>query len=213
VYHESPSRSFGTFEVPDYQFWLAIVATCFTAYSAYKQHQQVALMKAATVQKRKPSTIEPWWKSQRIIVMLCLTAACWIPYFLKTGELPKDPVATWGSNNDTSGQITADGTKLQSFKNHFRLGAIAFHYSGTPDVVDIVTRSKSVTYEIADDARIRLFIPFDPLFLHEWHSENLSGTNYYLLLVPANINMGQFNTLREAAALGVKDIWHGAGPP
>jgi hypothetical protein len=39
------------------------------------------------------------------------------------------------------------------------------------------------------------------------------GTNYALLLVPNKVQMGQFRTLRQAEAFGVKVVQEAAGPP
>jgi hypothetical protein len=41
----------------------------------------------------------------------------------------------------------------------------------------------------------------------------LRGTTYAILLVPKEVSLGSFSTLRQAEGLGVKVIGAGGGPP
>jgi hypothetical protein len=171
-------------------------------------------MKTQVVPGKKSSfPFQPWWKSRQIAVMTSLTIACWVPLFIKSEEFPKDVAVTWGLNDAVSGQVTIDGTRLQRYQGRFRIAAVGFHYSGSPDVIDVTGLQKSAMYEIVNTAQIRIIVPFDQVFLRDWTIGSARGTNYRVLLVPVGINLEQFRTLREAYALGVKDIWSGGGPP
>lgn len=89
----------------------------------------------------------------------------------------------------------ANGRGLASYKDDFKLAAIAFHNVGMIDEYDIETIQKSNLYDITP-GYVSIGIPLDARFKQEL-IDGLHGTNYKLLIVPNGIRDAQ---LQNAAA-------------
>jgi len=81
--------------------------------------------------------------------------------------------------------------------------------SGDPlDEPDI---SKSGLYDVKDEL-ITIIIPWNDTFLTELVMKGIRGTNYSLLLVPADFDTN-FRTIRDALNKGGRSIQNRSGPP
>ena len=92
-----------------------------------------------------------------------------------------------------------------------RLMAVAFHNFGDVDFADVSKLQKSSSYDFRSGGQL-LLIKLDDEFI-EAYSKGARNTAYVLLLTPPRIDKQSFSTLRQAYAMGAKQIWAGGGPP
>jgi hypothetical protein len=95
-------------------------------------------------------------------------------------------------------QIVADGKLLRPFRSGFKVAGVVFQGSGP--VNDIDKLQKSDLYDITDGF-VQVGIPLDHEFRNRFAP--LCCPKYLLLVVPNEVNMNDFATMRQAKALGV----------
>jgi len=106
---------------------------------------------------------------------------------------------------------SADGDRLVPYKTKYRVSAIAYHDYGLVDPTEIRNLSKSSLYEIST-GEIYMSFKINEQFREEAR-QGARGTSYRILLVPHGVTMDQFDTLKQAKALGVLLGGAGIGPP
>jgi hypothetical protein len=92
------------------------------------------------------------------------------------------------------------GRLFESFRNGFKLAAVTFQEDGRV-IYDIDRLQKSRLYTITNDW-ITIVIPLDSNYRR--HFTPLCCPSYMLLAVPDGISMEDFDTVRQAKALGVQ---------
>lgn len=157
-------------------------------------------------------------------VVLGLMASCWLPYLLSRQQLPDvqeediayfrtyGPLAPPGSDwrKNPFLKVETKGELFRPYRNSYYLAAVAFHQISV-DLPDVPNLQKSGSYDIKD-GRITMAIQLDQQFINAI-GQGAVNTNYALLLVPNKVRMDQFETLRQATALGVRVMQTSSGPP
>jgi hypothetical protein len=218
----------------DLQFYISIAVSglCLVVggIQAHYAQKSFALMIASMSTKKRNEyrqkvtlgAVQKWWP---LALMILLSVTAWIPYWLTPDDLYKQvQISSWGPDAPMGSvlnidqlqnlKVTADGSHAStSTRNKYRVAAIAMHYDGTRDANDVEFLVKSNEYDIADGV-ISILIPISPRFRADYGPPlNWRGTGYALLLVPKEISMDKFSTLRQAQSLGVKILGTGGGGP
>jgi len=162
---------------------------------------------------------------ERIMAALCFGSLVFCGYgFYRASTIERLIIMQWGPSGaieltrgnpvPISGrpenEMVVDGTLLLSYRSKYKLVGACFHNIGTGDVLDR-RLSKSALYDI-QDSPIRITIPWSHQYAMEV-SEGNNGTGYDLLGVPLGVSPDQFETLRQALALGCKRLKRVSGPP
>jgi len=212
----------------DSQFYwslgVTIAGLLVTGVCMYYQRKSYELM-LATISQKKRAEYEKnhkwwWWP---LVLMVCLSASAWIPYFLTPPkQIPYEAILGWGTVGPpgvpfpTPGigpglYVAVDGNVLLDYRKKYRVAAIAFHNTGSIDPGDVKELQKSALYDIRPE-HIEMRIPLDSKFVSDVES-GMRMTNYDALLVPNEVRMSDFSTTHEAGRLGVIRIGGRAGPP
>jgi hypothetical protein len=196
----------------DYQLILGMLALAVAVYSAFLQRQALIM----TASKREESAIlQRWWRSPSIVALVLLTVLAWTPWAVTAWK-------NWGIERVGIGvigwgQIPQDANLLEialvgtEIKPAYKLIGIATHYRGSTDIMDWSPLEISAPYDFRLGQQIVIIQPSQS-FLNDVKA-GAHNTQYFLLMIPANIKTTQFKTLREAVALGGKFLWSGNGPP
>jgi hypothetical protein len=107
--------------------------------------------------------------------------------------------------------IKVDGNAIVSYQSDFKVAGLVLHYSGKTDLKDVSELTKTGLYDIAPN-EIIMIVDLNQTFLDEM-AHGISGTNYIAILVPNDVRLDQFATIRQAEAMGVKVIGRASGPP
>ena len=125
-------------------------------------------------------------------------------------EPVKRYITEWGrSEIPDRVMIKTRGGYFRSKRSSYRLAMVCFPYYGVGDPIDTVVY-KSDLRDIVE-AEIEVTAQFPRSFLAPG-IEVKTTINYVLLLVPNGVTMDQFSTLRQAIALGVKQLQMVGGP-
>jgi hypothetical protein len=194
----------------DLQIWIPIISLLVAAYGVHLQRQQIKLMRGATETDKPP--IPVWWRTPTVIALVVLAALAWVPWLL-TPKISRPQFAVTGCG------LVQRQPELMMHVNagifiedkSIKLMAVAFHYKGTTDVMDVKELQKSALYDVRPGNQI-LLIKADDNFVSEVNAGQ-APTNYQLFAVPAGIDPAQVTTSRHLIALGGRLIWGGSGPP
>lgn len=150
-----------------------------------------------------PTAREKWMLGFGLFSFLMACAGFW-----GLAHQPEPPpvkyLESYGNSRSSSGlygALTVDTSKLQDKAKAYRLVGVAMRWNGTSDQMDWKPIEKSGPYDISTDQSQFIFIQDDAGFLSG------NGTlveQFFLLLVPRNIQPDQFSTLREAENLGAQ---------
>lgn len=111
-----------------------------------------------------------------------------------------------------SSRITVDGkTAMYLDPSKYKLMGVIYHFPEGVDRYDIKGISKSTAYEIRPEP-IDILIPYNQNFRNEI-AIGEHGSSYGLLAVPIGVAPEQFDTLRQAIALGARILVERGGPP
>jgi len=111
-----------------------------------------------------------------------------------------------------SSHIIVNGSDLSSLsRKKYRLLGFICHLPLTNDRNDVSNISKSALFEIRDE-RITIPILWNSTFIKEFKA-GVRNTDYTLLALPVGVSPDQFDTLRQAVALGAKILEERGGPP
>jgi hypothetical protein len=205
----------------DYQFWLALLGTLGTLYSAYWQRRSAMMaIEAQGPKHRRAAEAPTWWKSPSVIALFILVCALWGPFIVN--RLSEEPVlrnvttGMDGVRDNSSGKliaaalyITVDGNEIYKYAP-MRIMAAGFHWKPDRDVDDVDDLQKSAVYDIRREA-ITFHINVNQKFINEY---NLGApNNYALIVVPRDLTPQRFATLRQAKAAGAKVINLGSYKP
>ncbi len=147
------------------------------------------------------------------VISAVLALAAWLPYYLGPPIINLDAGAaltSWGfypqnSTTPTECLLTVNPNKLGRYRLTYRVGAIVVRYNGSPDFKDATPLYKSTLYDIPESGSpFAVVIAIDSVFL-----KSQGAPNFQLLLVPKNVHMEDFSTLRQAEAMGAKVIGMG----
>jgi len=205
--------------------WVQTAAVIYFAWQQnqiFRQQNQII----AKQSKRTDVPIETsrfrflarYWPTITMIGLMLLTG-----YDVYDRHHPTSPVSGtlmtyWGSLTPAPQPIdnirlmvTTNGAYFAKYKTTSRLAAVAFRYYGTSDILDTTGLQKSGLFDITDQP-ISLVMKVDSQFTDTMKRGD-TETIYYLLLVPRDVTMEQFNTLRQAQLAGVKLMESHGGPP
>jgi hypothetical protein len=199
----------------DYKFWLPFVATVVSAIAGLLQVRLQMRYLKETGAKGVPLSPKWYKKYWPVFGMVLAIILSWVPYFVVANVTLPDPIVHWGGApqfGPNTVEIIVNGSKLLSKKSRYKVAAVCFHYVSRGDYVDSANLQKSRLFEIRDELET-IPIPVDSAFVYEWQTQNISPTSYFGLLVPNDVSMDQFSTLRQAFALGVLSLGGKAGPP
>jgi hypothetical protein len=207
----------------DWKFWtplaVNIVGVGFMWWQVRIMKQQIATLPS----QRSTERIERERNLSRrlyfpVILMVILIVVSWIPYLLNK-LIPPEAVlyilehgtdTPFDPNNPLLG-VTANGNLLLSYRDSYHVAAVGFHYYGNGNIKDAPNLQKSGLYDIQDGPIIVRIKPDEHFIQAANRGER--NTSYALLLVPNNVQMDQFATLREAESVGVKIVQRASGPP
>jgi hypothetical protein len=102
-------------------------------------------------------------------------------------------------------QVAVNGNLLMPYKDKYNVAFACYLWDGTQDQLDLPNLLISEVHDIGT-GDLPMRVEFTPQF--DWrfnHSEGM--VNYMLMLVPKDLKVTQFQTLRQARALGVKLPW------
>jgi hypothetical protein len=107
--------------------------------------------------------------------------------------------------------MVVDGNRIADMVgNDFKLIGLCFHfYSG--DRLDAKEISKSAIYDIKPEL-ISIVIPWNDDF-RAAVARGEMGSDYTLLALPPDVGASQFDTIRQAEAIGAKLLEERGGPP
>ena len=108
-------------------------------------------------------------------------------------------------------EITVNGKEVAKYKKEYRLAGVAFHSEAGTDLTDVNRLQMSKLLDIRDEQQM-LVISLDDTFRNEM-KQGRAPTHYVLLFVPFGVTLDQFQTLRQAKNLGVREVGHVAGDP
>ena len=132
---------------------------------------------------------------------------------------------SWGSNQgvvvvpgspptlegNVGSHIEVDGSKVSHIDaTKYKIIGISFHHF-TGDVLDAGNINKSGLYDIILQ-RFLISVPWCEQYGKEV-ANGVQGTAYVVLALPLGLETDQFETLRQAIALGAVVLASGAGPP
>ncbi len=167
----------------------------------YYQRQQVRLMKPDAIKK-----FHHW----PLIFMITLAASSWIPYVLLPDDLPEWPdpkpyVVQYGvGQNDCL--VVVNGDRFLKYRAHYRLASACYIYDGIGDLLDVPQLQTSKAYDIRVGAMALRAVwgASFPKYLSE--KGPILSMNHVVLMLPIGVVPGEFSTLREAKAMGVKIV-------
>lgn len=140
--------------------------------------------------------------------MLGLAALAWIPYFLQSSDgIPNDgsyrqAILSWGSSSELPAsvvQVTASGDELQKYTSDFKLQAVA-NLGFRGDRLDAPFLFRSAVFDIVRGP-IRLTIE---------RTQNSTGVNLALLMIPNGVDPSKYSTIRQMQSAGAKFLWAGS---
>ena len=114
----------------------------------------------------------------------------------------------WMISKDSNGMYcsaTVNGDRLWSYRKSYKLAAGCLVYNGIGDILDAPYIQQSPLYDIREgpvNVRAQWGASF-PQYMQDTHS---AGNYVPVFLVPVGVTTSQFNTLRQARALGVRII-------
>ena len=108
-----------------------------------------------------------------------------------------------GSNGTC--QMTIDGSRLWTYRSSHKLAIGCLVYDGVGDVLDAPYLEPSALYDIKNGQKF-LVAKWSAGFFKHMQDVNGAGNTVFLFLVPVGTTPGQFTTLRQARALGVRII-------
>ena len=125
-------------------------------------------------------------------------------------------VARFGHPEDIpTGQVShikLDGNRVMYLNpRKYRLMGVLYHIPPNVDRIDVNGISKSTEFDIRDE-QIDIEIPWNQKFRSEFAS-GVRMSAYALLTIPIGVTGEQFDTLRQAEALGARILEQGDGPP
>jgi hypothetical protein len=191
------------------QFWLQLAVTALIGIiGIYYTRKQVQLQKP-------DNQSGAWSKFWPIILMIVLAASSWIPYIIHPDDLPDfpDPHAPVYDYGVTPSEcyVSVNGQRFSRYAGHYKLASGCYLYDGNGDILDAPQLQVSRTYDI-NNSQFRMRIPWGPGFKQYVLTKLPSHLNLVVFLMPVGIDPGQFSTLRQAKALGVRLITAGAAP-
>lgn len=209
----------------DWKFWLTLAVNLIGLWLMWRADQkQARYMNPQALQNAIAAL--PWyaalWKRYwPILVMFLLMIGSWMPYFFQTPDLAKSlefygTVGPLGAPWPMPGippevHAVVDGRMIYSYRKTHHLAAVAFHQIGASDQDDITALQKSAQHDIRE-GDIDVVIPVSDAFMDEIH-KGYRMTNYRILLLPNDVKMEDFQSLRGAYKLGAILLGGGGGPP
>ncbi len=180
---------------------------------------------------RSPFTIK-WWKFVKyalciaVVMLLGFVAINNVQdaYTLSRVPPPDQYMLSYGSldpnlllkfpplslTGKPGGLVSAAGYLLGKYAKDYRLVAVCFHYRGTSDFKDVKNISKSAAFDIAPYS-MELSIQWNNTYMSEL-SSGIIGPYYVLLMVPKELSVDSFDSVREAMAKGAIILNAGGQP-
>jgi hypothetical protein len=101
-----------------------------------------------------------------------------------------------------AGKVVIDSTKLRNYSGKYRLWATCFHWDGRQDLLDTKNISHTGLFDISG-TDVVIPIPWNEHFFNELlNAGGKAPAEYYVLLIPKDIQRSDFNSIREAVAAG-----------
>jgi hypothetical protein len=191
-----------------YTLVMGTIGTFLTGWSLYYQHQNNALVRANMAsghpQRAAAAAIKPWWKTPGVRVMVILAALAWVPsIFSLFASHPVEPITDiykWGVFPNGDLYFT---TYFTENKPDRKIMLVAFHATGLVDFKDEKNLQKSELYDYTSGLNTLLIDPDE-----NFRSEAKTGIvpSFILLDIPNTLNKDAFSTIRQAIAMGAKQI-------
>jgi hypothetical protein len=125
------------------------------------------------------------------------------------GEIPEFDtpnstiVTAWAQDSPNSCSMDVNGNALLSRQLGYRLAIACFIYDGRTDILDAPYLQVSNLYDIKMGT-VSIHAGYQPYFMEYRNQMHAIGIDIALLNVPNGVQTGQFTTLHQARALGVK---------
>jgi hypothetical protein len=119
---------------------------------------------------------------------------------------------TYGTDkapNEAFCKVDANGDKLLPYRDDYNVAFACYTMDGTGPELDTSYIQFSQTYDIVE-GQIGMRLHMRPGFYADTFNGRGGFINYVLMLVPKEVQVSQFSTLRQARALGVKLIERGS---
>ena len=132
-----------------------------------------------------------------------------LPWWPESEQNPA--VRAWG-DDPKQGWCTLNitGDRFLRYRNGYKVASACFLYDGTVEPLDAPRVQVSKLYDIRPGS-MEMIALWEPEFLQYLERKHASGLTHVVLLVPLGVSTGQFSTLRQARALGIKTIAAGVG--
>jgi hypothetical protein len=161
-----------------------------------------------------------------MIVMGLLTvstiAAVGIYWYSSLNSLPEDTAESamvrdyeWAYvPNPMPGQapgscsLLVNGKRFYRWSDKYRLAFACFTWNGDGDIDDSAQVLFSKSYEVQNDME-QMLLYWTPSF-HSNTKNNNYGMNLKLFMVPEGVDIEHASTVRQAKAMGARQVWHGA---
>jgi hypothetical protein len=176
---------------------------------------------------RKSAPLAAWWGF--VAVALLAIGLVWflISWFGGEQKPGKPLMSEWGITEPgfygrlghpedvppgQTSHIKLDGGRLMYLSpKKYRLMGVLYHLPPNVDRGDVSGISKSNEYDIRDE-QVYIAIPWNKNFIDEFAKGEVRSS-YALLAVPSSVTKEQFDTLRQAEALGALILEENGGPP
>lgn len=197
----------------DTAFWTQLgVTLVIGGIAIYYEREQVLLirrsMSPASTEQFRPNWVRRTWP---LFVIAVLALSSWIPYFIRPDDLPPFPdphsyVARYSQSIEAQWcRVLINGDRFLKFAGHYRVAGACYAYDGVGDVLDVPKLQVGKTHDIIN-GQIEMVTRFGPGFMEYLQENGAIGLSHVVLLIPNGVDPGDFSTLRQAKAMGVKIV-------
>ncbi len=196
----------------DTAFWIQVGITILIGgIGIYYAREQVLLARSMNLGSIKKQKIGWARRNRPIFLIVGLAMSSWIPYFIRPDDLPEfpDPHPYVIGYSQSFGarwcRVVINGQRFLKFQSHYKVAGACYLYDGIGDLMDVAQLQVGKAHDIRDE-QIDIMTPFGPGFSGYLESKRAIGLTHVVLLIPKGIDPGDFSTLRQAKAMGVKIV-------
>lgn len=200
----------------DYQFALSVIGLLLNVYQTHLTRKQLS---GTTGKDKVRSSVPPWklyWPTLSFVVLIL---GIWVvPMFTGPLELPEagsEDILVVSDGNQSnaagtvaSGYINVNGDKVWPFRDKYRLVMVCYFWDGLGDELDVDNLEISRPYDIRKGP-IYLSLQFSQEFIGLLKEKRARQIHYSLLELPRKLQSNRFRTIRQAKAIGGREIWTG----
>jgi hypothetical protein len=160
----------------------------------------------------KEVVVAPGWAAATLALLLVMLVSSGVSLFAgREPQLPEWPdshpfVQEYGQDPlSESSHLTANGDRFMYYAGEYKIASACYVYDGVGDLLYAPQLQVSKAYDIRNSP-IRMLAQWGPTFRGYLQTKKFVGMAHVVLLVPMGVDPGQFTTLRQAQAMGVKIV-------